>query len=106
MSNNLVIQFTGIYSLGTGYGTSDFRDLLSLMMDANEGEFVRPKKVVQYFKSLAEEIYLNQPEEKDLETALDNLIWKESDTEWKLGYSASNEQLLACMMISSQLLPK
>lgn len=106
MSNNLVIQFTGIYSLGTGYGTSDFRDLLSLMVDANEGEFVRPKKVVQYFKSLAEEIYLNQPEEKDLETALDNLIWKESDTEWQLGYSASNEQLLACMMVSPQLLSK
>ncbi|MBM6386955.1 MAG: hypothetical protein JSY10_23630 [Paenibacillus sp.] len=106
MSNNLVIQFTGIYTLGTGYGTSDFRELLSLMADANEGEFVRPKKVIQYFKSLAEEIYLNRPEEKDLETALDNLIWRDSDNQWQLGYSASNEQLLACMMVSSQLLPK
>ncbi|GAA5801706.1 hypothetical protein HPULCUR_007157 [Helicostylum pulchrum] len=105
VSNNLVIQFTGIYTLGTGYGTSDFRELLSLMMESKEGEFVRPKKVIQYYKSLAEEIYINQPVEKDLETALDNLIWKESEDEWKLGYSAINEQLLACMMISSQLLP-
>lgn len=100
-----MIQFTGIYTLGTGYGTSDFRELLSLMMESKEGEFVRPKKVIQYYKSLAEEIYINQPVEKDLETALDNLIWKESEDEWKLGYSAINEQLLACMMISSQLLP-
>lgn len=102
VSNNLVIQFTGIYSLGTGYGTADFKELLSLMMDANQGEFVRPKKVIQYFKLLAEEIYHNQPEEKDLERALDNLVWEESDNQWQLGYSSSNEQLLGCMMLSSQ----
>lgn len=101
----MVIQFTGIYSLGSGYGTADFRELLSLMMEAKEGEFVRPNKVIQYFKSLAEEIYNNQPDdEKDLENALDNLVWKNNeDDRWQLGYSSTSGKILACMLASSKL---
>ncbi|KAI9338421.1 hypothetical protein BD770DRAFT_400670 [Pilaira anomala] len=104
VSNNLIIQFTGIYSLGSGYGTADFRELLSLIMEAKEGEFVRPNKVIQYFKSLAEEIYNNQPDEKDLESALDNLVWKNNeDDRWQLGYSSTSGKILACMLASSKL---
>lgn len=97
MSDNLIVQFTGIYSLGSGYGPSDFRELLSLIAEAaaksaitkvascgkvgGSNHFVRPTKVMHHLKRLAEEMYQTNKQNQDvsikeLERALDGLNWK------------------------------
>jgi hypothetical protein len=117
-SGNMIVQFTGIYSLGSGYGTSDFRELLSLIATAagSKEEFVRPKKIMDHLRSLAEEIYTSknthqeeeeEDEMKGLERALDGLSWKkeaEEKSDWKLGYSTANSnKVLACMLASPRI---
>lgn len=102
-----MVQFTGIYSLGSGYGTSDFRELLSMMADTRKGEFVRPKKVMSHLKSIAEEMYNNSKHNaeysiKDIEKGLENLFWDKGDSLWELGRSSSQNEVLACTITSSK----
>lgn len=107
-SGNLVVQFTGIYSLGSGYGTSDFRELLSMMAGRRKGEFVRPKKVMGHLKSIAEEIYNNSKQStdyvmRDIEKGLESLSWVKGDNAWDLGRSKIQDEVLACTINSSNI---
>lgn len=100
-SGNLVVQFTGIYSLGSGYGPSDFRELLTLMLNQHNTT-MRPKKVMAHIQSLAHQLHQgessNNPDMDYLEQALNTLTWKKQDT-WSLGYGSSNTKALACLLL-------
>lgn len=107
-SGNLVVQFTGIYSLGTGYGTSDFRELLSMMAEAGKGVFVRPNKVMNHLRSIAEEIYSSSKQNsdysmKDIERGLETLSWNKGDGSWELGRSKPRNEVLACTISSRDI---
>ncbi|CAO3636762.1 unnamed protein product [Mucor hiemalis] len=96
-SGNLVVQFTSIYSLGSGYGPSDFRELLTRML---EQRHFRPKKVMAHIQSLAHQLHHGESSNGNinyLEEALDTLDWKKQDS-WDLGYGSSNK-VLACLLL-------
>lgn len=103
-SGDLVIQFTAIYSLSTtGYGPFDFRELLGLMMKSKPGQsFIRPMKVMDYLKSLAEQMQYQPSNIEDhvLADTLNGLLWKKDKGDWQIGYGTHNK-VLACMLASS-----
>lgn len=100
-SGNLVVQFTSIYSLGSGYGPSDFRELLTLMLK-QQNTTMRPKKVMAHIQSLAHQLHQgdssNNHDINYLEQALNTLTWKKQDT-WDLGYGSDNTKALACLLL-------
>ncbi|CEP14772.1 hypothetical protein [Parasitella parasitica] len=105
-SHNLIIQFTSIYSLESGYNSADFREILRLLDESKS--FVRPKKICDYLWSLAEKMY-EQDENRnmpDLQEMLQSLRWKRDeiaeDLIWELGIS-TNGHLLACKLTDSSL---
>ncbi|KAI8645587.1 hypothetical protein BD408DRAFT_382102 [Parasitella parasitica] len=100
-SHNLIIQFTGIYSLDSGYSPADFREILKLLDESKK--FVRPRKICDYLWSLAEKMY-EQDESRNmpkLQDMLQNLEWKKDeiteDSTWELGTSI-NGHVLACKL--------
>ncbi|GAN04767.1 conserved hypothetical protein [Mucor ambiguus] len=98
-SHNLIIQFTGIYSLESGYGPSDFKEILSLLDDSSS--FVRPAKIHSHLWSVAEEMYEHDKSPVDLQGELQQLKWTHDatskDSNWELGLS-ENGHLLACRL--------
>ncbi|KAG1121760.1 hypothetical protein G6F42_012115 [Rhizopus arrhizus] len=97
-SHNLIIQFTGIYALESGYGPSDFREILSLLAD-KPNSFVRPEKIRTYLWSVAEEMYEQNERPAELQDMLQELKWSRGttskDSSWELARS-DNGHLLAC----------
>ncbi|KAG1031395.1 hypothetical protein G6F26_000033 [Rhizopus arrhizus] len=87
----ILVQFTSIYPLGSGYGPGDFRELLS-----NPGR--RPTKVLNYLKCMAQEQTTHRTmDEEKLKQVLDKLQWQTTTgTEWKLGLLDST--IVACML--------
>lgn len=103
-SHNLIIQFTGIYSLGSGYGPSDFRELLALSSESQT--FIRPTKISNHLWSVAEEVYEHDKSagRLELEDMLQDLNWTRDETaensNWELGLS-KNGHLIACKLSNS-----
>lgn len=92
-TENIIVQLTGIYSLGTGYGPSDFRELLTDLQS-------RPKKVEQYLWTLAHEICKTQQEDSNerILSELDSLNWEQDQvSDWNIGYSNTHETI-ACKL--------
>ncbi|KAK4509202.1 Ubiquitin conjugation factor E4 [Mucor velutinosus] len=98
-SHNLIFQFTGIYSLESAYGPSDFREILSLLDGSRP--FVRPAKICAHLWSVAEEMYEQDKSPIELQVELQQLKWTRDttseDSNWELGLSESGH-LLACRL--------
>ncbi|KAL9537541.1 hypothetical protein MBANPS3_011687 [Mucor bainieri] len=106
-SNNLIIQFTGIYSLGSGYGPSDFREILSLLLD-DSSSFVRPAKIRAHLWSIAQGMYEHDKSPVKLQDELQQLKWTRDTTSegssWELGLS-EHGYLLACRLSKATSYP-
>ncbi|KAI9261761.1 hypothetical protein BY458DRAFT_515851 [Sporodiniella umbellata] len=95
-SGSILVQFTGICSLGISYGPGDFRELLS---DLDR----RPQKVLHYLESMALE---NLPmeieiDETQLKKTLEECQWQTmTGSDWKLGVIET--KMIGCMLFTGQ----
>ncbi|KAI8883249.1 hypothetical protein K501DRAFT_249983 [Backusella circina FSU 941] len=102
-SDCILVHLTSIYSLGSSYGVSDFRELLTNISqqpyDEEDLESIRPKKIIDYYHALAQKKYNSgdETEKMQLNRGLESLNWEKLEsTHWMVG--SLNGKVQACAL--------